>query len=187
MAQPSSFPGVASFEGLRAWVDDPTTIPVPAPYFLAAAFALAAIFLFLGQKSASNIPHLNPRKLLEVTDIRSKKEFLFGSRSMLSDWFRDHPDKPARVIGDAGEVTILPPHLTNEIRNDPRLSFSRWVFKVRPDPALVRSVCRCRRLIVYTQTFHAHLPGFEGFREGSRESHIVQDVIVKDLTKYLSK
>ncbi|EAQ85378.1 hypothetical protein CHGG_09392 [Chaetomium globosum CBS 148.51] len=165
MAQPSSFPGVASFEGLRAWVDDPTTIPVPAPYFLAAAFALAAIFLFLGQKSASNIPHLNPRKLLEVTDIRSKKEFLFGSRSMLSDWFRDHPDKPARVIGDAGEVTILPPHLTNEIRNDPRLSFSRWVFKVRPDPALVRS----------------------GFREGSRESHIVQDVIVKDLTKYLNK
>ena len=37
------------------------------------------------------------------------------------------------------------------------------------------------------QSFHAHLPGFEGFREGGRDSHIVQDVIMKDLTKYLSK
>lgn len=130
MAQPSSSPGVASFEGLRAWVDDPTTIPAPAPYFLVAAFVLAALFLFQGQKSASNIPHLNPRKALELTDTRTKMDFLFGSRSMLNNWFRDHPGKPARVISDAGEVTILPPHLTNEIRNDPRLSFTRWIFKV---------------------------------------------------------
>lgn len=36
------------------------------------------------------------------------------------------------------------------------------------------------------QAFHAHLPGFEGFREGSRDSHIVQEVIMRDLTKYLS-
>ncbi len=38
-----------------------------------------------------------------------------------------------------------------------------------------------------TKNFHAHLPGFEGFREGGRDSHLVQDVIKKDLTKYLSK
>ena len=141
MAQPSSSPSVASFEGLRAWVDDPTTIPAPAPYFLAAAFVLAALFLFQGQKSASDIPHLNPRKPLELTETRSKTEFLFGSRPMLNNWFHDHPDKPAKVIGDSGEVTILPPHLTNEIRNDPRLSFSRWVFKVRNPPHPTLSIC----------------------------------------------
>ena len=39
----------------------------------------------------------------------------------------------------------------------------------------------------YAKNFHAHLPGFEGFREGGRDSHIIQDVIKKDLTKYLSK
>jgi hypothetical protein len=37
------------------------------------------------------------------------------------------------------------------------------------------------------KNFHAHLPGFEGFREGSRDSGLVQAVIMKDLTKYLSK
>jgi hypothetical protein len=130
MAQPSSSPGVASFEGLQAWVDDPTTVSALTPYFLAATFVLAALLLFQRQKSASNIPHLNPRKAHELTDTRPKMDFLFDSRSMLNNWFRDHPDKPVRVIGDVGEVTILPPHLANEIRNDPRLSFSRWVFKV---------------------------------------------------------
>ncbi|KAH6843331.1 cytochrome P450 [Chaetomium sp. MPI-CAGE-AT-0009] len=165
MAQPSSSPSVVSFGGFRAWVDDPTTIPAPAPYFLAVVLVATVFVLFQGQKSASNLPHLNPRKLLEFTDTRPKTNFLAGSRPMLTAWYRDHPDKAARVIGDSGEITVLPPHMTNEIRNDPRLSFSRWVYK----------------------TFHAHLPGFEGFREGSRESHIVQDVIMKDLTKYLNK
>jgi hypothetical protein len=141
MAQPSSSPRVASFEGLQAWVDDPTTVSALAPYFLAVVSVLAALLLFQGQKSASNIPHLNPRKALELTDTRTKMDFLFGSRSMLNNWFRDHPDKPARVIGDAGEVTILPPHLTNEIRNDPRLSFSRWVFKVCNFLSLALSIC----------------------------------------------
>ncbi|KAK4246332.1 cytochrome P450 [Corynascus novoguineensis] len=84
---------------------------------------------------------------------------------MLDAWFREHPDQATRVIGDAGEIIVLPPNLTNEMRNDPRLSFSDWIRK----------------------NFHAHLPGFEGFREGTRDSRIVQEVIMKDLTKYLNK
>ncbi|AEO62025.1 hypothetical protein MYCTH_2312925 [Thermothelomyces thermophilus ATCC 42464] len=84
---------------------------------------------------------------------------------MLDAWFREHPNQPARIIGDAGEVIVLLPHLTNEMRNDPRLSFAGWIVK----------------------NFLAHIPGFEGFREGSRDSQIVQEVIMKDLTKYLNK
>ena len=36
------------------------------------------------------------------------------------------------------------------------------------------------------QAFHADLPGFEGFREGFRDSQLVQAVIMRDLTKHLS-
>lgn len=83
---------------------------------------------------------------------------------MLARWFSANPGKPIRVISDYGEVTVLPPDMANEIRNDTRLSFSKWVYNA----------------------MHARYPGFEGFREGSRESHILQSVILRDLTKQLS-
>jgi hypothetical protein len=42
-------------------------------------------------------------------------------------------------------------------------------------------------MLTRDKNFHADLPGFDGFREGSRDSGLVQTVIMKDLTKYLSK
>ncbi|KAK0613205.1 hypothetical protein B0T14DRAFT_569280 [Immersiella caudata] len=61
------------------------------------------------------------------------------------------PNKPVRVTAvDDGELTLLPPDMVNEIRNDECLSFSIWVFNAS----------------------HTRCPGFEGFREGNRESYI---------------
>ena len=105
------------------------TLPAPAPYVLAAALAML-FFFSLQVSSKSKLPHLNPRKGLELTETRSKKDFVTNSRAMLDGWFHSHPDQPARVIGDAGEVIVLPPGLAHEMRNDPRLSFARWVVKV---------------------------------------------------------
>lgn len=37
------------------------------------------------------------------------------------------------------------------------------------------------------QAFHGDLPGFEGFAAGTGGSNLVQTVVTKDLTKFLSK
>lgn len=185
MADSSPPPGAVPSGGFGLRITDPvatlSTLPTPVPYVLAAA--LAMFFLFSLQRS-SKLPHLNPQKAFEFTETRSKKDFVMNSRSMLDAWFQKHPNQAARVIGDAGEIIVLPPNLAHEIRNDPRLSFANWIYKVG---MLTKCCTLAANKGILPQNFHAHLPGFEGFREGSRDSHIVQDVIMKDLTKYLSK
>lgn len=149
-------------EGMRIGWNEVSTRPLPYALMVVALMAVSLSVRFL---SRSDIPHLNPKAPFEFSDARPKQEFVVGARSMLGKWFASNPGKPVRVIADYGEVTVLPPEMANEIRNDERLSFSSWVF----------------------DAFHAHLPGFEGFREGSRESHILQSVILRDLTKQLSE
>ncbi|GME50720.1 hypothetical protein N0V85_007699 [Neofusicoccum parvum] len=68
-------------------------------------------------------------------------------------------------MADIGMITILPPKMANEIRNDPRLNFFKTLHQV----------------------FHAELPGFEGFKESSRDTQIVQQVLMKELTKHLDQ
>lgn len=130
MAEASAVPSSVSWAtiGLTE-IPDPAARPLP--YLLAAALAIILLYSLHGSKTARNpIPHLNPRRPFELTDARPKKAFVTGSRPMLDAWFRANPDKPVRVIGDTSEVTVLPPHLAHEIRNDSRLSFSRWVAQV---------------------------------------------------------
>jgi hypothetical protein len=43
-----------------------------------------------------------------------------------------YPGQPFRIITDLGEVVILPPELADELRNEPRLSFSAAVAIVCP-------------------------------------------------------
>ncbi|KAL1858064.1 hypothetical protein VTK73DRAFT_7969 [Phialemonium thermophilum] len=131
-----------------------------------AGVSLLLLFSSISHRSLKpDTPHLNPKGRFELTKTRAKKLFISRSREMLGAWFSANPDKAVRLTTDVGEVTVLPPHLANEIRNDQRLSFAKWTFSA----------------------FHAHLPGFEGFREGSRDSDIVRTVLLKDLTKLLTK
>jgi hypothetical protein len=130
---PSAVPAGGFGSGFR--ITDPaatlSTLPALAPYVLAAALAmLFLVSLHMSSSSKSKLPHLNPRKALELTKTRCKKDFVANSRAMLDGWFHSHSDQPARVIGDAGEVIVLPPGLAHEMRNDPRLSFAGWVVKV---------------------------------------------------------
>jgi hypothetical protein len=145
---PSAVPSGGFGSGFR--ITDPaatlSALPAPAPYVLAAA--LAMLFLFSFQMSSkSKLPHLNPRKALELTETRCKKDFLTNSRAMLDSWFHSHSDQAARVIGDAGEVIVLPPGLAHEMRNDPRLSFSGWIVRVGNCLYMLR-MCAHRQLIL---------------------------------------
>ncbi|KAK1779363.1 cytochrome P450 [Copromyces sp. CBS 386.78] len=161
-ATPSSIPSWMERFDLKS-ITDPSAKPFP--YLVTAFLLIVIVYSLQGPRYSKNIKHLNPRGPLEFSDTRPKKEFVTGSREMLANWFKANPDKPCRVISDTGEITVLPPRFANEIKSDDRLNFSKWTYKA----------------------FHAHLPGFEGFREGSRDSQIVQEVIMRDLTKYLNK
>ncbi|KAG6270011.1 hypothetical protein E4U48_004037 [Claviceps purpurea] len=106
---------------------------------------------------------VNGRKFGELTNVRAKKEFMFGARQLIAKGLALAPGFPFRVIGDVGEILILPPKYAHEIRNHDHLSFTQAAFK----------------------WFYAHLPGFEGFREGTTESHIMKLVARNQLTHQL--
>jgi hypothetical protein len=131
MSGPSPAPTTAGpSAGFGFHVPDAATLPVPVQYVLAAALAVLFLFSLQASSSKARLPLLNPKKPFELLETGAKSVFLTESRGMLETWFHRHPDKAARVIGDAGEVIVLPPRLANEMRNDPRLSFAAWVRKV---------------------------------------------------------
>ncbi|OJJ68822.1 hypothetical protein ASPBRDRAFT_198415 [Aspergillus brasiliensis CBS 101740] len=135
---------------------------MPAPFLVVLALGLSLVLLqSFGYKDSA----LNPKKPFEVTSTRVKQEFFSSAKKLLGDWFTTHSNTPVPLHTDVGRMTVLPPSMANEIRNDDRLSFSRWTLKA----------------------FHGNLPGFDGFREGGQDSGIVQAVIGNDLTKYLNK
>ncbi|KAI8659979.1 hypothetical protein NCS56_01216200 [Fusarium sp. Ph1] len=137
----------------------------PLPLIVSIAVILFVYHAF--QPSRSNVPILNGRKGLELTNQRLKKEYVSQATKLVGDWFKSNPNKPVRLISDVEEITVLPPSLAQEIRSDKRLSFSQWTFKQK--------------------SFHGHLPGFDGFAAGTGGTNLVQTVVTKDLTKFLSK
>lgn len=98
-----------------------TTKPIP---YLVATFVFVVLVYSLGSKPKSDAPVLNPRRPFELTDQRAKGVFYQQCRSLLRNWFDSHPSEPAQLITDYGHVTVLPPSMANEIRSDPKLSFS---------------------------------------------------------------
>ncbi|KAF3391867.1 Dihydromonacolin L monooxygenase mokC [Talaromyces pinophilus] len=136
---------------------------IPLPYL--AAVLLAVLVLSTYRHSQKKDVMLNPNSPWELTSRRAKKEFISGAYQMIDSWFNKNPRKSAQVMADVGEMKVLPPHMADEIRNEDRLSFARWIFVA----------------------FHGNIPGFEGFREGSRDSGIVKSAILRDLTKHLNK
>ncbi|KAG6171423.1 hypothetical protein E4U51_008578 [Claviceps purpurea] len=130
---------------------------------LAAVTILALLYGFQWLKPQP-FRLINGKKFGELTNVRAKKEFMFGARKLIAKGLALAPGSPFRVIGDVGEILILPPKYAYEIRNHDHLSFTKAAFK----------------------WFYAHLPGFEGFREGTTESHIMKLVARNQLTHQLT-
>ncbi|KAH8663815.1 cytochrome P450 [Ilyonectria robusta] len=136
------------------------------------AVALVLIIHRASQAPRSDVPLANPKKRPEFSRQRAKKDFVSHANRLVGDWFKTNPNKPMRLIADVEEITVLPPSLAQEIRNDKRLSFNQWTYKVLS--------------IDTEQAFHGDLSGFEGFAAGTGGSNLVQTVVTKDLTKFLS-
>lgn len=102
-----------------------------AAWLGAALVALLAAGVYLKSKkptSSSNIPLINPRKFYDLGGIRAKLAFVFGARRLLALGVRT--GRPFRLLTDIGEIIVLPARYANEIRNDPRLSFSEVIVQV---------------------------------------------------------
>lgn len=140
MPQPSSSPSIDyDFgQGLGSSLKQlsiPSPLESPLPYVV-TTLVFFLLFYSFGPKPSS-IPHLNPKKPLEFSNLRAKKLFAFHSREILGEWFKSAPEKVVRVIADVGEVLILPPRFANEIKNDERLSFSRFTYDVCFPPSII--------------------------------------------------
>ncbi|EGU79217.1 hypothetical protein FOXB_10248 [Fusarium oxysporum f. sp. conglutinans Fo5176] len=114
-------------------------------------------------RKGSVVPLANPPESLFGTG-KTRRSFVKLSREILAKARNLFPDEPFRLITDWGEVLILPPEFADEIRNDPRLSFSKAAM----------------------QDNHAGIPGFETVALVGREDQLIQKVARKQLTKHLS-
>ncbi|GIJ83279.1 hypothetical protein Asppvi_002098 [Aspergillus pseudoviridinutans] len=132
--------------------------------YLIIVFPLLLLVYAL-QRPKSRLPLANPRRFFELSDSRVKREFISGAPDIIEKGFSLTGNKPFRIIADIGEVTILPPSLANEVRNNKNLSFAKYMYR----------------------NFHAHLPGFEAFIEGGRDSRLVKHVSQRQLTTTLNK
>lgn len=154
----------------------------PLPYLLASLACLAAL---LYAHAVQAVAVVNPRKRFELTDSRVRREFIKDARGLLDGWFRDNPGRPVNINADIGVVTVLPPSMADEIRNDTRLSFTESTARVRfdaPPPSFSKCLSPSTDAL---QTSQAHLPGFDGFRAGLEMEEVITRVITKDLTKRL--
>ncbi|KAJ6784660.1 hypothetical protein PWT90_03223 [Aphanocladium album] len=153
---------IAALKGyLEALPQDAALKPVP---IIIASLIATVIAIAFRLSTASTLPVLNPKGAFEFTDRRVKASFRKDASKLLRGWFAKNPSKPVVIYGDMGPVTVLPPTMANEIRNDSRLGF----------------------IEVTQEAFHSHLHGFEPFTFGQSE-HLIQSIVRKDLTKQLAK
>ena len=104
---------------------------ISAPWFATILVALLALSLLSMSKkptSISNFPLVNPKKFYDLGGIRAKLTFIFSARHLLALGVRT--GRPFRLLTDLGEMIVLPARYANEIRSDPRLSFSEVIVQV---------------------------------------------------------
>ena len=104
---------------------------ISAPWSVTILVALLALSLFSMSKKTTNIsnfPLINPKKFFDLGGVRAKLTFVFSARHLLALGVRT--GRPFRLLTDLGEMIVLPARYANEIRSDPRLSFSEVIVQV---------------------------------------------------------
>ncbi|KAK2799476.1 hypothetical protein FQN50_008448 [Emmonsiellopsis sp. PD_5] len=140
-----------------------STPNLPSVTFIVTALTLLAIYIL--QRPKSKLFFLNPKRRFEFSQSRAKNEFVGNANEMVKQGFAATGNKPFRMISDMGEVTVLPPEITNEIKNDHRLDFGKSIH----------------------ETMHGRLPGFECFRTNGDNMLIGKSVVQRQLTTYLNR
>ena len=124
---------------LETWQKNAPSIPAAWLGTTTLIALLATCVFFMSRKansssssrsssSISTMPLMNPPRFYDLGGIRAKLSFVFGARQLLALGVRT--GRPFRLLTDLGEMIVLPARYANEIRNDPRLSFSEVIVQV---------------------------------------------------------
>jgi cytochrome P450 monooxygenase-1 len=76
-------------------------------------------------------PVINKKQRFWGSEAVQQSTFTFQSRRILEEGLKRYPKKAFRILSDTGIVTILPPEVADEIRNDDRFEFRGSNAKVR--------------------------------------------------------
>lgn len=160
---------IAAQPSLSAWVDSSILSLEPKQLFpIGLAIILGAVF-FIGlippTKGSKKFPLINPPSTFDFGSWDAKKRFALSSTQILEQGRTQYKDQLFRVMADAGEIIAIPSKYVNEVRNDKNLGFMESV----------------------AEDFHARIPGFGAFASGTESDGLVQNVVRKQLTKYLSE
>ncbi|KEY63915.1 hypothetical protein S7711_10234 [Stachybotrys chartarum IBT 7711] len=153
----------------NSWIGDlPSSVPdMKQALALVLALGLGSVVCsrFLAGQKRANFPLINPAKGLELVDKDRRMHFVMHSEELLIEGRARSGGQPFNIMTDGGEVTVFPPGLVNDIRNEPGLSFRAFI----------------------AEDFHAKIPGFEPFAAATRADELTQAVVRKQLTKFLNK
>jgi hypothetical protein len=96
--------------------------------YVAAAFLVLPFLFLLHRSRQPNLPVANPRKLFELSV--AKNEFVHNARQIIDKCLEKSNGNNFQVNSDSGPLIVLTPKFIQEIRNDPRLSFARFIGQV---------------------------------------------------------
>jgi hypothetical protein len=99
-------------------------------FYVAAAFLVLLILFLLHRSKQPNLPVANPRKSFELSAGRETNEFVRNARQVIDGFLAKSNGSNFQVNSEYGLLTVLMPKFTQEIRNDPRLSFARFIAQV---------------------------------------------------------
>lgn len=88
------------------------------------------LFYVLRASSGSNLPIINDKSYFELSNKRSKQNFIQNGRRLLREGLNKFGGKPFKILTDFGYATVLPPEYANEVRNIDSLSHVRAIAKV---------------------------------------------------------
>jgi len=100
--------------------------------YVAAAFLVLPLLLLLHRSKQPNLPVANPRKLFELSVARATNEFVHNARQTIDKFLEKSNGSNFQVNSEFGPLIVLTPKFIQEIRNDPRLSFARFIGQVWP-------------------------------------------------------
>lgn len=80
--------------------------------------------------SLSSLPTVNQKSLWDVSGSKARANFMMNGRAIYQEAVKKFPNKPYRAHTEIGFMTILPPSMANEVKNDARLSHNQHIFNV---------------------------------------------------------
>ncbi|OJD10443.1 hypothetical protein AJ78_08551 [Emergomyces pasteurianus Ep9510] len=135
---------------------------IQTPAGLAGLVILVSTLFFLSASSRkSRLPLINGKKPCEYRYTHAGRRFLKDARTLIEEGLSKA--RAFRLITENGPKTVLSSDYADEIRNHPALNFGAAIAK----------------------EFHANIPGFDTFKQGTRADDIFQDAVRMKLTHNL--